>query len=595
MRSLLGERTVGDSRTLELKVGQVVRGVVTEVLSDSEAIIQIQGVHVRAKLETMMQVGQSALLHVEPQSSGNVIVFKQVDALALGLMETSLREMVQQLGLPDEQWALVIAKDLRLNGLSVQRATIQFFEQAMALLPQGANNKQWLQAATLLLKRGMPPTSTSIAAIQQVLFDKAPHELLQQFSQLLRSEQSVMGNNLFQTSSSSYLPIAQKLIALMETLPPTIDTMDRYRIQSDNATTASNSPQPIMSDLKSTPSATSAEDKHPLAQLMKQWGLDYERSLAKSVAVHSSPSVADQEQPTGQLLGNDRVNNVAVSQGSVDHTTTTANAAKVVQQTEQHVQTTTSSQAKLQPESLPLRSDIQMVGTEKMEAPKANHSEVVLPAGSKVAETIVHSNTTFEPAASPIVNREDISPPETLKSLLLQLLAASDTPPAVKELANQLLLQVTGQQLLLSAERNQTLFSHVTMMIPLQDEAGGKSATIHVQTRRNKSGQLDAENCRLVFHLTMNALGETMVDVNVANRLVSVKVANNHPIMATFIQSTNRTVLSDHLATLGYQLSGLMMAPLPDKSVEKKEEFEKNNSSIQSFSPTRYKGVDLKV
>ena len=56
------------------------------------------------------------------------------------------------------------------------------------------------------------------------------------------------------------------------------------------------------------------------------------------------------------------------------------------------------------------------------------------------------------PAAGP--GLAQISQHESLKSALLALAASDDVPPALKETAQQLVQQITGQQLLLTPERN---------------------------------------------------------------------------------------------------------------------------------------------
>ncbi len=59
MRGLLGDVQAGDSRALELKVGQIVRGVIMQTMDNNEAIVQINGTQVQAKLETALRSGQS--------------------------------------------------------------------------------------------------------------------------------------------------------------------------------------------------------------------------------------------------------------------------------------------------------------------------------------------------------------------------------------------------------------------------------------------------------------------------------------------------------------------------------------------------------
>ncbi|MBW7462294.1 hypothetical protein K0U00_50405, partial [Paenibacillus sepulcri] len=108
-------------------------------------------------------------------------------------------------------------------------------------------------------------------------------------------------------------------------------------------------------------------------------------------------------------------------------------------------------------------------------------------------------------------------------------------PQALKDTAQQLVQHITGQQLLLTPERTASLFSHVTLFIPMQGQDGSQTASVHIQTRRGRKGELDAENCRLLFDLRMNTLGETVVDVQVVNKIVSLNLWNDHPAIAELL------------------------------------------------------------
>src|SRR5690606_20822770 len=55
---------------------------------------------------------------------------------------------------------------------------------------------------------------------------------------------------------------------------------------------------------------------------------------------------------------------------------------------------------------------------------------------------------------------------ETLKGLLLQVMASDELPAPLQEAARQLVQQLTGQQLLLNTDRTAP-FAHVTMFLPL--------------------------------------------------------------------------------------------------------------------------------
>ena len=68
---------------LELKVGQIVKGVVLQLLSDQEALVNIGGTQVRAKLETPLKQGDVTMLQVQPESNGGQILLEAASRLRM--------------------------------------------------------------------------------------------------------------------------------------------------------------------------------------------------------------------------------------------------------------------------------------------------------------------------------------------------------------------------------------------------------------------------------------------------------------------------------------------------------------------------------
>lgn len=175
----------------------------------------------------------------------------------------------------------------------------------------------------------------------------------------------------------------------------------------------------------------------------------------------------------------------------------------------------------------------------------------------------------------------------TLKGVLLQVLGSSEAPPAVKEAAGQLVQQLTGQQLLLNTDRTAP-FAQVTMFLPLQGPDGRETASVHIQSRRGRKGELDAANCRLWFDLDMKLLGHTLVDVQVMDRIVSLKLHNNEPWVQEMLEGRREEIRSA-VEAIGYQLSGLRAGPLPELSVDAAA------VKPSDYVPNDYKGVDYRI
>ena len=183
MRGLLGDVQAGDSKALELKVGQIVRGVIMQTMDNNEAIVQINGTQVQAKLETALQSGQSTLLQVQPQSANGTLVLKMVDQQAAAFTDESVKEWVKALALPDQKWATDLVRDLRRDGSVLTREVAKQFQQAAAAMPKGGDMQQWMQAAALAFKRGLPMTGAIVGALQQSLSGTPAHALLEALEQ----------------------------------------------------------------------------------------------------------------------------------------------------------------------------------------------------------------------------------------------------------------------------------------------------------------------------------------------------------------------------------------------------------------------------
>ena len=169
-------------------------------------------------------------------------------------------------------------------------------------------------------------------------------------------------------------------------------------------------------------------------------------------------------------------------------------------------------------------------------------------AGQGRAASLLFDRNQQQTAALASIIQDSVAPhgegtkagtADTLKSALLNLAASDDVPQPLRDTAQQLVSHITGQQLLLSPEKNGSLFSHVTLFIPMKGPDGSQTASVHIQTRRGRKGELDGDNCRLLFDLRMKTLGETVVDVQVVNKIVNLHVWNDHPASEQLIDASD--------------------------------------------------------
>lgn len=180
---------------------------------------------------------------------------------------------------------------------------------------------------------------------------------------------------------------------------------------------------------------------------------------------------------------------------------------------------------------------------------------------------------------------------DTLKGLLLQVAAVENLPEPLREAARQIVQQLTGQQLLLTTDRT-TPFAQVTMFLPFTGPDGEETASVQIEARRGRKGELDAANCRLWFDLQMKSLGQLMVDVQVADRKVILRILTEVEAVGAYLETKNEEV-EQALNAAGYQLRSLKTEPLITSIEEEGPVLELGRS--MTYAPTPYKGVDYRI
>jgi hypothetical protein len=662
MRGLLGDVQAGDSKALELKVGQIVRGVIMQTMDNNEAIVQINGTQVQAKLETALQSGQSTLLQVQPQSANGTLVLKMVDHQAAAFTDDSVKEWVKALALPDQKWATDLVRDLRRDGCVLTREVAKQFQQAAAAMPKGGDMQQWMQAAALAFKRGLPMTGAIVGALRQSLSGTPAHALLEALEQGLAAWNGASASEEA-GSAQQQLSAAQAAAAKLQVLLADGAALMRapaQEAQPGEAAQQQGSAKPgeaaqQQGSAKPGEAAQQQGSAQP-GEAAQQQGSAKPGEAAQQQG-SAKPGDAAQQQVvrqgapmgTGHTLESRAVTatysaitpeTAAVPAGKrIDPGVFTPNAASTQQLPELEGTTeNTGAAAKLLQGSTsnwvgqiikwlgvdherllalsttsdPLQSSgssDQLEGGPNTEPSNNNHS--VRPAQQAAAQQNERGAASILPDRASLISQTGMPLPaavvqdgqakaaaDTFKSALMTLVSSDDVPQALKDTAQQLVQHVTGQQLLLTPERTSSPFTHVTMFIPMKGPDGGQTASVHIQTRRGRKGELDADNCRLLFDLQMKTLGNTIVDVHVVNKIVSLNLWNDHPAISDLLESS-RGEMTQALQGAGFQLLTLRSTPMPDRSVGQTSVADSKGGapapSTSEWSAKPYKGVDFRV
>ncbi|MCF3942449.1 hypothetical protein [Oceanobacillus alkalisoli] len=171
---------------------------------------------------------------------------------------------------------------------------------------------------------------------------------------------------------------------------------------------------------------------------------------------------------------------------------------------------------------------------------------------------------------------------DTIKGLLLQL-ASGENSTEVKQ-QTRLLHLIQGLQL--QSVNETPSFIQAMLQIPAERLGLVKDLVIEFEGKKNKDGEVNPDYCRILFYLELKNLKETVIDVNIQQRAVSLTVFNNTagiPILA----NTFKDKLSENLTNLNYRLTSIVF-----KKLEKKD-----NRSVISDEKLRdnKQGVDFLI
>lgn len=676
IRGLLGEQKPGDVKALELKPGQVVRGVVMNVSDDGqEAVVQIQGAQVKAKLETPLRAGETALLQVQPPGEGGTAVLKPLSQMpGQPLSPSSMSEVLEFAGLPDTKENREMIRSMQQAGVPLTKEHIASFKEAMMAKPPQVPAAEWAESAAIAFHRGLPVTAESVRGLHQAVFGPQLHQLLQslegQLAHALQGGAAAGGpagaGSGFPAASPAAMPshtqgpepapsaqagaaqgsaaagsgvpagqaqaagpqaLLTKLQSLLHQLRGELAQLPAHAAQPAAAPAAGHAAAPAATAAAPGEGAAGPSPKPPtpgaepwVGRLLKLLGAEHEQQALRGAG--SSPAgeaarAASAAQPGGQQAaalpgsGGPAAGGSAGAAGPAAANAGGAPAGPAGQ-------AAAGAAAGQAPGTGGLAAAAPGGQAPAAAGAAASPSAARPDSGGLVLAPASHPAASQAPASGvngqgPASNRVQASPQlqapasgiapagaagespaalqDSLKGVLLQVIASPDAPPALKEAAQQIVQHLTGQQLLLNTDRTAP-FAQVTMFIPLHGPGGEQTASVHIQSRRGRKGELDATNCRLLFDLDMKHLGHTLIDVQVVDRIVSLSFRNNQEWTAELFQAM-RQELASGIASIGYQLLSVKTEPMPEGPQQIGEQAVQGTAA--DYTPQTYKGVDMRI
>lgn len=176
----------------------------------------------------------------------------------------------------------------------------------------------------------------------------------------------------------------------------------------------------------------------------------------------------------------------------------------------------------------------------------------------------------------------------SLKQLLIG--AKNDTSqPLLREQIDQLIHRFHGQSLLQQQVIGPSL--HVITQIPFFMPNHQTDLTIQWQGEKQEDGKIDPAFCRILFYLQLPTLNETLIDVQIQNRIMNITIRNNNATLGELV-TLHSDGLKEILHEMNYRLTIVNVRPFESSSGSSGKPT--NRVNIPQIT-TSYNGVDIKI
>lgn len=153
---------------------------------------------------------------------------------------------------------------------------------------------------------------------------------------------------------------------------------------------------------------------------------------------------------------------------------------------------------------------------------------------------------------------------QSIKALLLQM---SHDERAPLENVQQMIHYISGLQLQTREENN--LFQ-AYLQLPGAKLGLPEDLFMQFESRKTKDGKIDTDFCRILFFLHLEHLQETIIDMNIQKRVVTLTIYNELSDSLPKRSKPLQAALFKGLETLNYHLSSVKFKPLKDDAVKPK-------------------------
>lgn len=601
-----------ERQPLAMREGQVFHGKISQLFPNQTAQIQIGQQEMIAKLEVPMKAGDSHYFQVvktEPELQLRVIS----EPLSSDPKQ-SLQQLMQNLKLPQSKEMQQIVRQMLDQKVPLTREQLMQAEQILKALPRGKAD-QVVRAIAQLSQLQLPITESNVRSFLAVMNREPLQAPLQQAMTLIMQDAKipeVMKQQLAEVFNRISTPIqqgAQSVVhqeALQQLMMKQETPMTRILMNDVVARIVQTPTGEQLTQLAAKGTETQINQVQQLTKALQQIlaSSPASRSAQLAQVAQQLPQMTTLQPATIEQLSAQLQRAIALQPSTQTNISQSAQAApqQIVQQMIQIL----TQEAHALKQAAPMTISTEQLATAERIPPQVMERLVQLmqePSAQARAEANIMQQLDGEAMKQVLkqtiqqlgLNYESQIPRATsehlaqltqqLKPQLIQLLQSETLTLQTKEAVEQLVARMNAP--IIQTSQEQSLQQQIIMNVPL-DFLGKKiDATLQWSGKMDDDGKIDENYARILFYLKLETLKETIVDMQVQNRIVTLTIFNETPhLQKLSTQFEDR--LKEGLEQHRYKLSGLFFKTIEERHAPKPKK--------QSFTqqPKR-SGVDIRI
>lgn len=589
-------------KTLQLREGQIIEGKILKLYPDDKAKVRIGSTTLIAQLETALRVGESYYFQV---SESNEQIYLQVVQTEGKNNTANIEALLQQLQIKPTKFNRQFVHNLITSGIPFNRAQL---EQAIHILQDQSDKTRALDILQQMMQRKLP--------IINSVFEAMTTFHTNQFTSLLDS--------VYQAIQQSSTPLSDKETTFMQLLQPFLQQSERINI---------NVSQTILHHIEENPSSIMV---YRMLGLLDVHGNQNEiltrlQHYIQTKDMHDFPlQYIQHDDEFSQVLSQakNEINTLLQQESAIVRTTlkvmsifhplqtNTLNNQQfnaMIKMIENELLPLLPKQMgqrvaqQLQHASIDKQATMlsmlraissqevfsQLAQMEQLLSQQQTNNHQSLPVQQQFLAQLTHYLESLGLSMEHDVMQalqaiqddgtKNIPQMETIKSLLVQMLQQHTKH---QEPMQQLVHFINGLQLQSLTETNNMLQAH--LLIPGRPFALNEDMFIQFESKKTNDDQIDADYCRIMFVLDLAHLQETIVDMQVQKRIITVTIYND-VFSRVETMHTLEKQMKDNLEQLQYQLSSVHWKPLSERDTQ---EFGK---PVQKTVPYQQEGFDFRI